>query len=191
MRNWIAVVPWKQGRETKSRLAPSLSARKRQALACTMAAHVVGCLSGIEAIESTFVLAPASVEGWPVQWLRDSGFGLNGELNRIREHFGSRPLLVIHADLPALVGEDVEALLAAARGTGRAFAPDRHGKGTNAIALADSGSFTFAFGPGSLAHHRAQSPAAAIVERAGLGFDLDTPADLEHAVSRRLIRQAA
>lgn len=191
MRNWIAVVPWKQGAETKSRLADSLSSTKRQALACTMAAHVVGCLSGIEAIGSTFVLAPVSLEDWPVQWLRDGGLGLNGELDRIREHFDRRPLLVIHADLPALVAADVEALVAAAQESGRAFAPDRHGRGTNAIALADCGSFTFAFGPGSLARHRAQFPGAAIVETGGLGFDLDTTADLQDAVSRRLIALAA
>ncbi|MPS67295.1 MAG: 2-phospho-L-lactate guanylyltransferase [Novosphingobium sp.] len=191
MNDWIAVVPWKQGKKTKSRLSLSLSEGERQALAHTMAAHVVGCLAGVKAISSTFVLAPASVEDWPVQWLCDSGLGLNGELNRVREYFGGRPLLVIHADLPALGCADVNALLAATQGRGLAFAPDRHGKGTNAIALADPGPFTFAFGSGSLARHQAQSPGAAIVESAGLSFDLDTPADLEHAVSGRLIRLAA
>ena len=38
--------------------------------------------------------------------------------------------------------------------------------------------FRFAFGRDSLMLHRQQRPRAAIVDRAALGFDIDTPADL-------------
>jgi 2-phospho-L-lactate guanylyltransferase len=88
---------------------------------------------------------------------------------------------ILSADvmLPCLTADDVACLLTATAARGTAFAPDRHGQGTNAVALADSRAFQFAFGPDSLAHHRHQRTDAAIIARAGLGFDVDTPSDLD------------
>jgi 2-phospho-L-lactate guanylyltransferase len=50
----------------------------------------------------------------------------------------------------------------------------------------------FRFGPGSFDAHLAAARAAgvptAVVERPGLAFDLDTPADLERLLSREAAR---
>jgi len=135
-------------------------------------------LSTVRAVDALYLLAPAAVPAWPTRWLPDGGRGLNSELATARATLGKRPFVIIHADLPRLTTEDVAYLLAAAEANGAAFAPDRHGRGTNAVALADVDPFRFAFGPHSLIAHKQQRPDAAIVERDGLGFDVDTPLDL-------------
>src|SRR3546814_18344636 len=64
------------------------------------------------------------------------------------------------------------------------LAPDRHGSGTNAIALMAAAPFEFAFGENSLALHRTTSGRrAAIVRRLGLSLDVDTPDDLDAAIA--------
>lgn len=181
MTDWIALVPWKQGPDSKSRLGNVLDPLQRTALSQHMAGHVVACLAQVQAIRAVHLLSPAAMPVWPADWLPDEGHGLNRELTRVRAQFGDAPILVIHADLPHLTIEDVTALLTASAATGAAIAPDRHGKGTNAIALTHARSFDFAFGHDSFALHLAQIPDAAIIDPPGLSFDLDTPADLELA----------
>lgn len=140
-----------------------------------MAGHVLAVLTA--AGVRPFVLAPVA---WPGRgWEPDRGTGLNAELDRVRAARGAASLLVIHADLPRLSGEDVRALLAAAEMHGAAIAPDRAGVGTNAIALARGVPLPFAFGADSFARHEAALPGAAAVRRDGLARDVDTPEDLD------------
>ena len=62
------------------------------------------------------------------------------------------------------------------------MAPDRAGTGTNALALRPPDVIGFRFGAGSFAAHAAEIERAGVpavaVNRGGLAFDLDTPADL-------------
>ena len=178
---WTALVPMKQGAETKSRLAGVLDAPARKALAEAMAAHVVDRLREVEAIADIHLLAPAPAPGLDVAWLADGGAGLNAELAKASIALGEGPLLVLHADLPLLQRDDVEALLTAARQAGAAIAPDRHGGGTNALAMARRDDAAFLFGSDSFARYCRHLPQAAIVRRPGLAFDLDTPDDLADA----------
>lgn len=172
--NWTAIVPLKSGAERKTRLSERLTAAERLALSDRLAAHVLAALA--QAGLAARVLSPVAWPGLP--WEPDTGAGLNAELDRIRAALGSGPLLAIHADLPLVTAVDIGALIAAAEGQGAAIAPDRADAGTNAIALAGGEPFGFAFGEGSFARHRASLPGAAIVRRAGLALDIDTPADL-------------
>ena len=61
--------------------------------------------------------------------------------------------------------------------------PDRHGTGTNALALSPPDAIVPAFGEGSCARHVALAREAGIPfgveELASLGLDLDTPADVD------------
>ena len=114
MTDWAALVPLKQGAESKSRLQDVLEPAERVALAFAMATRVISCLSNVNAIDSLYLLAPAEVSEWPVRWLPDSGKGLNPELQGARAQLGNRPMLVIHADLPHLTVQDIQALLDAA-----------------------------------------------------------------------------
>jgi 2-phospho-L-lactate guanylyltransferase len=114
------------------------------------------------------------------------GMGLNRGLDQARAEAvgdGIETLCVLHGDLPNLSVAEIHALLAAMPSpTGVAIAPDRAGSGTNGLAMRPPGAIGFAFGVGSFAAHRSAAEAAglpfAVVERPGLAFDLDTPADL-------------
>jgi len=181
--NWTAVVPLKQAGERKTRLSARLSAKERAVLSDTMARHVVDCLRASPAVGTIRLLSPEQPPMKGVLWARDDGRGLNEELAALRVQTGASPFLVIHADLPLLSPDDIDALITAT-GSGCALAPDRHGGGTNAIALADGLPFSFAFGPGSATLHQAAAPGVVnIVQRAGLMLDIDTPDDLDAAIA--------
>lgn len=185
MTGWLAIVPRKPCGESKSRLATHLDGSARSALVDEMAAHVLSVLAGVPRVRSTVILGPPMPEGGDWSLLPDRGRGLNAELAAARRTWFSRPLLVIHADLPLLAQADVESLLDAAECSGIALAADRHGLGTNAVALMPRIPFRFRFGDDSLRIHRDQhSPRPAIVDAAGLALDVDEPADLELAAAR-------
>lgn len=179
---WTAVAPLKLGPDRKSRLSPHMSLVERIALGDHMATHVLAQLHRVATIEKIVILAPENVAVSGEHWVQDEGRGLNAELEALRPRL-DYPMLVIHGDLPFLESADVEHLLVRAEDVGSALAPDLHGRGTNAIALArHQPQFTFAFGPESFAgHRRALGSDVAIVNRASLSRDLDTKADLDHA----------
>jgi 2-phospho-L-lactate guanylyltransferase len=110
--------------------------------------------------------------------------GLNVELGRAVARVGSDRVVIVSADLPLLRSSDMDALLRSALAEGSAIAPDRHGTGTNALALVSARNCQFHFGRGSFAAHRGNMPAAAVVRRWGLALDVDTPHDFECAFGR-------
>ena len=63
-----------------------------------------------------------------------------------------------------------------------AIVPDRHGTGTNALAIAPPDAFAPSFGPGSLERHVSAARDAGLVHRVepvpSLALDVDTPEDL-------------
>ncbi|WP_336971796.1 2-phospho-L-lactate guanylyltransferase [Sphingobium aromaticiconvertens] len=179
---WTAVAPLKLGPDRKSRLSPHMSLIERIALGNHMAAHVLAQLHRVQTIEKILILAPENVAVSGEHWVRDEGRGLNAELEALLPRL-EYPMLVIHADLPFLESADIEHLLARAEEAGSALAPDLHGRGTNAIALAKyQPQFAFAFGPESFARHRrVLGRDVAIVNRVSLSRDLDTKADLDYA----------
>ncbi len=172
--SWTALIPLNAPARRKSRLSGILSATQRTELSEAMYRHVLDCVELAGVLEAVFTLSPAG--GAPNAWVQREP-ELNVELTRIRTLL-SAPLLILNADLPWLQRDDVHAMIAAAERDGCALAPDRHGTGTNAVALAPEVAFEFAFGPGSLAAHLRAAPQACAVCRPGLAFDLDTPADL-------------
>lgn len=171
--SWKAIIPLKQSGDRKSRLSAVLSLTERIALSDEMATHVVG--TALAAGLNAAILSPTPFANAP--WLCDHGRGLNAQLDQLFRE-AAEPMLVVHADLPFLCREDLLELTAAADGYGAAIAPDHLGTGTNAIALRRAPCFSFAFGPDSLAAHRASLPSAVIIRRQGLELDVDCPADL-------------
>lgn len=180
--SWQAIVPLKGHGERKTRLAGRLSADERHRLGQRLFDHVMGVLRSHDAISHITLLSDLCPGGWQELFFPDQGRGLNVELSSFVETMRPGPLLVIHADLPLLLRQDVTLLLAQAE-QGCAIAPDLHGSGTNAIALHDPSDFMFAFGPDSFARHRAAAEDARIVVRRGLGLDIDTPDDLDSAIA--------
>jgi 2-phospho-L-lactate/phosphoenolpyruvate guanylyltransferase len=186
MTSWTAILPLKLSEDRKSRLASILSLEERRKLGDHMAAQVVAELRAVSGIGEIIMLSPRPLPDWPVLHVVDQGRGLNAELDEVALTI-PESLLVIHGDLPLTSAPDISALLDAAESSGAAIAPDRHGQGTNALALRDRPpGFAFAFGPNSFALHRQRlGDTLAIVRREGLACDIDTPDDLAHAQTRK------
>jgi 2-phospho-L-lactate guanylyltransferase len=180
--SWTAVLPLKLGVDRKSRLASRLSPEERRLLSDQMAAIVMGCVEASASVDRMILLSPTVAPGsW--EWRRDEGRGLNAELTALRSDLGGTSMLVVHGDLPLLAPDDLDALIAAAN-NGCALAPDRHGSGTNALALREGFPLAFAFGENSCDLHRASAgDGAGIVRRPGLMIDVDTPEDLDTAIA--------
>lgn len=181
---WTAVLPLRQGPQPKSRLSSRLSPAQRVALSTSMAGIVLRVLHDCPSLDRVILLSPdAPSEGLAGEWLRDEGAGLNQELDALRARLGNSAMLVIHGDLPLVTVADIAALVSGAERHGHALAPDRHGAGTNAVAIGGGRPFTFAFGEGSLHRHLACAPKAMQVRRPGLAIDVDTPDDLDAAIA--------
>ena len=177
---WTALVPVKGAAERKTRLASAFDAEHRRELSDQLYRHVVRCIAEAGLVDRIIAVSPALPPAdTPVQlWVQQES-SLNAELERIRGATAG-PLMVVNADLPLLEALDVAALADAAEQQGCAVAPDRHGMGTNAVALFPGVPFSFSFGPDSLGLHLASAGGSARqVDRTGLAYDLDTLADVE------------
>lgn len=176
--SWVAIIPLKQGSEQKSRLSGILSAGARASFMEGLYRHVLAQLDTVPEVSRVVLLSPRRPPRCEVEWCADLGRGLNTELANLRSRLPKDNILVIHADLPILRASDVSQLISAAERAGVAIAPDRHGAGTNAIALLCGQTFRFTFGAGSYGRLKRSTPHAAVVVRHGLSYDIDTPEDL-------------
>jgi len=182
--SWTAIVPFKPAGERKTRLADMLSAEQREHLAEQLFAHVLAVLGDEPRVSSVIVLSQLRPSYWSGAWRVDTGLGLNAELQAARGDIAGS-MMVLHSDLPLLILADITRLIDAAEASGFAIAPDRHGSGTNAIAIADQRPFAFSFGADSYRLHRRQIASHwRMVPAPGLAIDIDTLADLALAVAR-------
>ena len=187
-----AVVPVKDLRGTKSRLAPVLDPGARAGLTLYMMGRVVGAIreAGIEDVcvvsPDRMVLEEAKRRG-ATPLLQESR-GLNPALEEGRRRamgLGASKLLVLPADLPLLDAEDVLAVLRETGGEPSVvIAPDGARSGTNALLIQPPDVLPFAFGIGSFEAHvgaaRSRGLDVRVCERSHLAFDLDTAGDLAH-----------
>jgi 2-phospho-L-lactate guanylyltransferase len=188
---WQALVPIKQGSSGKSRLSGVLDEAERLSLVYAMAARVLEALAKCKPIDRITILSPECPDWWHGAWLEDHHRGLNFEIEAWRASLPAADALVVHADLPLVSADDLEALLQLADGHGATMATDRAGQGTNALALRHAEPFRFSFGENSRLHHVAQLPDMPVLHRLGLIADLDTPADLDFVQARGFrVRQA-
>jgi 2-phospho-L-lactate/phosphoenolpyruvate guanylyltransferase len=186
----VAVLPIKRFARAKQRLRAGVDGPARERLAAAMAEDVLDALGVMAAIDRVVVVtaedsvaaqaarAGALVIPDPDEAGQSAAAAL-GVLAATRELSAQRVLLV-PGDTPGLDQADVEVLLA--RTEPVVIVPDRHGAGTNALALSPPGAIAPAFGPGSRARHEAAADAAGL-ERVTLALpslthDVDTPDDL-------------
>ncbi len=185
------IVPHRGLEAAKTRLATSLSPDERMFLASQLLQRVLKVAR--EVSDDVVVISPSRplaeiVEPSGARLVVQRGMGLNEGLEQARFDAladGIDTLVILHGDLPNLQADDVHTLLAGLPdddSPGVAIAPDRAGTGTNALVLRPAGVIRFRFGVGSFAQHLAEVERAGVplvaVNRAGLAFDLDTPADL-------------
>jgi 2-phospho-L-lactate guanylyltransferase len=177
------LVPVKDFRQAKVRLAEALAPAARAALARRMATKVLAAaleLPVFVVCDDDEVAAFATEHGAQVLWR--PGLGLNGAVADGVAALGGAGydrVLVAHADLPLAV--DIAWL---ARLGGLTLVPDRHDDGTNVVCLPSAIGFEFAYGPGSFRRHAAEGRrlglAVRVVREPSLGWDVDVPDDLSH-----------
>ena len=183
------LVPLKRLGGAKSRLAEFLSPAARAELMQAMLADVLAAVreaSGVARITlvSSERAAPALAREHGVAWWDDRGLPWNDALLAAMHEVVREPAVaVVSADIPLVVAEEIEALLAATPGSGIAIARATDG-GTNAVALRPAAVLKTCFGsPGSAELHarraREENLESVIVDRLGLALDLDTPEDVE------------
>lgn len=188
-----AIVPVKPLRRGKSRLSGMLTEEERTVLNQELLERTLRTLSSIKVVDQVLVVsrdphALTIARNHGALTVREDGQPhLNTALTRasiVAKVHATHGVLVLPADLPLMSSEDVLHLIdRAVKPPVVVIAPDRHGKGTNALLMCPTGLIEYDFGDDSFQRHceRTKKSGARleIVELASLGLDLDLPEDLE------------
>jgi 2-phospho-L-lactate guanylyltransferase len=196
----IAVLPVKRFASAKQRLSPGIAEERREELAAAMLEDVLEAVGESRSIERTIVVsgdplaqqiaAAAAADTEVVPDPVDGGH-VEAALAGIAraEADGASCVVLLPGDCPLLEPRELDRLLTGMPAAYVAIVPDRHGTGTNALALAPPGAIQQAFGEDSCARHVAAARQAGIPfgveEMPSLALDLDTPADVV-ALTREL-----
>ncbi len=185
------MLPVKRFAEAKQRLAAGMDDERREALVAAMLEDVLEAIGAARAVERTIVVsgepraqelaAAAGAEVLPDPG--DEGH-VTAALAGIARAEADRAecVVLLPGDCPLLDPRELDRLLTGLPASFVAIVPDRHGSGTNALALAPPGAIRPAFGEGSRERHVAAAREAgmpyAVEELPSLALDLDTPADV-------------
>jgi 2-phospho-L-lactate guanylyltransferase len=196
----LAILPVKSFGAAKQRLAGSLGAGSRQALAQAMFADVLGSIRRTPGLDAIAVVtadrtAESAARAHRVLVLPDATEAGQSEaaLIGIRHALAERydRVLLVPGDTPLVRPADVAGLLT---GTGAVvIVPDRHGTGTNALLLRPPDAIEPSFGERSLARHLAAAERAGVPHRVEeirtLALDVDTPEDLAELTAELGVRR--
>jgi 2-phospho-L-lactate guanylyltransferase len=186
-----AVLPVKRFSGAKQRLASGIEDERREALVAAMLEDALEAIAAARSIERTIVVsgdprvqeivAANTAEVLPDP--ADEGHVVAALAGIARaEADGADCVVLLPGDCPLLDPKELDSLLTGLPERFVAIVPDRHGTGTNALALAPPGAIRPAFGEGSCARHVAAARQAdvpyAVEELSSLALDLDTPADV-------------
>ena len=188
-----AIVPVKPLRRGKSRLSGALTEDERTVLNQELLERTLKTLSTVKELDQVLVVsrdpqALTIARNHGAKTVQEDGQShLNTALTRatvVAQVHATRGVLVLPADLPLLTRDDVLALVdRAVKPPVVVIAPDRHGKGTNALLMVPAGTIEYDFGEGSFQRHCDRTIKAGarleVVEIPSLGLDLDLPEDLE------------
>jgi 2-phospho-L-lactate guanylyltransferase len=193
MTRTAAIIPVGTLAGAKSRLGDSLDAEEREELVGGLLTRTVVAALAVDGLDDVLVISPdrevlRRAADLGARTLRQRSRGLNAGLAEARVDVvagGAEAVLVLPIDLPLVTSEAIAAVLEPLPSSDAPRAvvlvTDRHGTGTNALALRPPDVIDYAFGPGSRGNHRAAAAAAraAYIEVEGpLAVDLDTPDDL-------------
>jgi 2-phospho-L-lactate guanylyltransferase len=187
------LIPVKEFREAKKRLAPHFSPDDRAALAQAMCEDFFEAVAAVRGADRIFVV---SKEPQVLSRAREVGWETIAESHQTSEsdsvdaasrycaERGVKALLRLPVDLPLAQPADIEAVL----GTlGEAptviLVPSSDGTGTNAILRSPPGLFPSHFGPNSFVRHLAEAEAcgvrAQVFRNPRLELDIDEWEDLQ------------
>lgn len=188
----VVVVPVGTLEDAKSRLGETLDAEERHDLAERLARRTIEAAVGTPGVAETLVVTPddevrriATEAG--ARPIRQVGHGLNAGLREARSEAlagGATTMLILPTDLPAVSPQTLAPIVATAAAAGEprvVLVPDRHGRGTNVLALTPPDAIHLCFGGDSRAAHTrgANEAGVDLIELDGpLRVDIDTPDDL-------------
>lgn len=188
-----AIVPVKPLRRGKSRLAGTLNEDERTELNRTLLQHTLETLSGLKEVDGVLVVsrdpnALTIARNHGARTVQEDGQPeLNTALKRatiVAQVYATRGVLVLPADLPLITRDDILTLIKrATEPPVVVIAPDRHGKGTNALLISPPGLIEYDFGENSFQRHceliKKAGARLEVVDLPSLGLDLDLPEDFE------------
>ena len=201
----IAIVPAKELRHAKRRLATLLADEERQELSLCMLRDVTTALVAARKVDRTVVVSPDTAV---LSVAEETGCGsvreptptggLNASLDRIIQSRAlalASTVLVLPADLPAVLPDEIDAVLEALPAErGVVICPSQSG-GTNAIAVRPPQALPFRFGEASFTAHRREAANRElpfhVMELPSLTLDIDDPQDIADLVASHLWKEEA
>lgn len=166
------LIPVKEFREAKKRLAPHFSPDDRAALAKAMCEDFFGVVAAVRCADRIFAI---SKEPQVLQWARELGWETIAESRQISEsdsvdaasrycaERGVQALLRLPVDIPLVEPGDIEAVFAVVGvAPSTILVPSGDGTGTNAILRSPPSLFPSHFGPNSFVRHLAEAEACGV-----------------------------
>jgi len=188
-----AIVPCKNINHAKSRLAPVLAPAERRQLTIAMLNDVLKALACVEMLKA-IVVASSDVMAQECaakfgahRFTQDCDKGpscaFTAASNFAKEQ-GAASVIAVSADLPLLNPSDItHALDALKQSPSIVLAPASSDNGTNLLGMKPPGIIPFTYGDDSFFQHQSAARTYGIepliVKTVGLGFDIDTPEDLQ------------
>ena len=192
----MILVPVKDLKRAKQRLAPILSQAARRQLAQAMLEDV---LEALGSWPNRFEVAVVTCDAFAIELASRHGFEIfadhanTGETDAIVmathvcEARGIDSTLVIPADVPLLQAWELERIFEAAPEKGSVLVPAGDGRGTNAVLRRPAGLFSLRFGNDSFKPHfaaaRATGQPCVVLPLPGIAVDVDNPSDLKRLVA--------
>jgi 2-phospho-L-lactate guanylyltransferase len=194
-----AAVPVKAFTGAKQRMASILTAEQREVLAATMLDDVLLALTGARRLAGILVntIDPVAAElaaryGARVvtEGALDGHTGAVNGMSRILAREGQGALLTLPGDIPRVTSTEIDAVVSSCLSSPSfTIVPAHDELGSNAVLCAPPFSVKLRFGDDSYFPHlmaaRAQGIEPTIVRLAGIGLDIDHPADLRRFMAAR------
>jgi 2-phospho-L-lactate guanylyltransferase len=186
----MILVPVKNLKNAKQRLAPVLECRARQQLAEAMLSDTLAALAQSGAEVSLVTSDPRAIElaeihGFDViadeaDLSETDAVAVATELLIAR---GVESTLVVPGDVPLITAAELGSILENAPAPGSVLVPARDRRGTNAVLRRPARLFPLRFGNDSFLPHLAaaieSNCTCVVLSLAGIALDVDTPADLD------------
>ncbi len=193
----MILVPVKDLRGAKQRLASVLPQEQRTELAETMLADVLTAIAGWHQHPPAALVTSYTPA---VELARRHGFAVIQDSENVSETAaiematrsalarGASETLVIPGDIPLVTSDELRDLYAAAPSRGVLLSPAYDGRGSNAVLRRPGDLIPLRFGNDSFIPHRQAAQATGkpvvVIDFPGIGLDIDTPADLVELLAR-------
>jgi 2-phospho-L-lactate guanylyltransferase len=192
----VAILPMKPPTVGKTRLAGEFDPTFRSELAEAMFLDVLAALALSQLVDRTLVVTAdpdcaAAANAHGAATVDDPGCDGHSSAASLGARQaaidGADRVLLVPGDCPALDPAELDSLIGESDpATGCTVIPDRHGTGTNALLIRPPLAMAPSFGPGSHRRHLDLAAGAGLraesVTVPSLGFDVDTPEDLDFLI---------